>query len=40
MRLRHAGIAIFGMENGRVTEAWMTAEASDPEVFRRLGLMA
>lgn len=35
----HAGIAIFGMESGRVTEAWMAADASDRELFRRLGLM-
>ena len=40
VRLSHAGIAIFGIEEGRVTQAWMTADASDREVFRRLGLMA
>ena len=36
-RLTHVGIAIFGMSDGRVTEAWMTAEATDRELLRQLG---
>ena len=36
-RLTQAGIAIFGMSGGRVTEAWMTAEATDRDLLRQLG---